>query len=352
MRVIAEPAFKDRHQNPYTWLLYTQMASLGVDIDEFSPRRLLQNKYTIWHRHWPELNLNEPNIAVAFSKTQALLMLMKIARSRGIKTVWTIHNLAAHERRHPQLEARFWNAFIPQLDGCISLSHAGMEAARERFPALKQLPNFVISHGHYRAEYPNQISTEKARAELGISNSAKVLLFFGKIRPYKNVPELIRIFQQYSDPEALLYIAGFPSVRDLKPEIEAAATSDPRIRMNLDFIPKEQAQIYFAAADLVILPYREILNSGSALLALSFNRPILVPQRGSLGELQEQVGAEWVRTYTGDINSGQIETALNWVMNTKRPKLAPLSLFEWQELARQTVDAYHTIVHLSKDIKM
>ncbi|HBL12377.1 MAG TPA: glycosyltransferase [Cyanobacteria bacterium UBA11162] len=343
MRVIAEPAFKDRYANPYTWLLYTQMTHLGVDIDEFSPLKLLQNKYAIWHRHWPERNLNNSNIAVAIAKTQALLFLMKIARSRGIKTVWTIHNLAAHERRYPHWEAKFWHGFISQLDGCISFSQAGMEAARERFPALKELPNFVISHGHYRAEYPNHISAGEARAELGIPTSAKVLLFFGKIRPYKNVTELIRIFRQLSDPEALLYIVGFPEVSDLKTEIEAEAISDSRIRINLDFIPKDQAQIYFAAADLVILPYREILNSGSALLALSFNRPILVPQRGSLGELQEQVGAEWVRTYTGDINPGHIETALNWVMNTKRSELAPLSVFEWKELARQTIDAYHTI---------
>ena len=343
MRVLAQPAFKDRNDNPYTWLLYTHMAALGVDVDEFSPRRLLQNNYIIWHRHWPERNLNDTNVLRAIAKTQALLLLMKSVRSRGVKIVWSVHNLSAHERLYPQLEAWFWKAFIRQLDGYISLSKSSMEAAQQRFPELRKLPGFVIYHGHYRAEYPADISSQAARASLGISPAAKVLLFFGKIRPYKNAPELIKAFRQFPDPNSRLYIVDSPEFPTLAEAIKQEAALDTRVHIYLDFISKDKAQIYFHAADLVILPYSEILNSGSALLALSFNRPILVPLRGSLAELQYQVGEEWVRTYAGEINSLQIEAALKWALSTPRPAQAPLGAFDWKELAHRTIDAYHAI---------
>lgn len=348
MHILARPAFKNRSDNPYNWLLYSSMQELGVDVDESSLKQCLQNRYAIWHLHWPELPLNQTSRRTAFTKIQALFLQMDWARSRGTKTVWTVHNLAAHEQRHPKLEAWFWQAFTHRLDGYISLSQAGMEAAQERFPQLKQLPGFVIPHGHYREEYPDFVSTQEARASLGIPPSAKVLLLFGRIRAYKNAAQLIQVFRQVPNPEAILYIAGSPEFPALAEELERVAASEPRVRMHLDFVPTDKAQLYFRAADLVILPYREILNSGSAVLALSFNCPVLVPLRGALGELQTQVGEEWVRTYEGELVPSHIEDALDWVLNTSRPKQAPLEALNWKELAQQTLAAYHAIADIRR----
>lgn len=343
MRLLAQPAFKSRDDNPYTWLLYTHVAALGVHVDEFSPRRLLQNNYTIWHRHWPERNLNDTNLVRAIAKTQALLLLMQQARARKVKIVWSVHNLAAHEQLYPQVEVWFWKNFIRQIDGYISLSKTGMVAAQERFPDLKHLPGFVVPHGHYRQEYQDCLSPQDSRNLLGIPTTAKVLLFFGNIRPYKNVPQLIRAFRQFSDQKALLYIVGCPNSKELAENIKHEAVSDPRIQLRLEFIPKNEAQVYFRAANLVILPYCEILNSGSALLTLSFDRPVLVPLQGALGELQNQVGKEWVSTYVGELTALQIEAAIEWALNTPRPNKAPLEAFEWKELAQQTIAAYNAI---------
>lgn len=346
MYILARPAFKNKADNPYNWLLYSYMKDLGVDIDESSPQKVIFNRYTIWHIHWPDLLLNNPNIVKAFIKIQALLAQMDWARSQGVKIVWTIHNLAAHERFYPKLEAWFWQAFIRRLDGYISLSKAGMEAAQKRFFDLRNIPGFVVPHGHYRGEYLDDISSQEARALLEIPHSAKVLLFFGKIRPYKNAPQLIQAFRQFSDPNTILYIVGRPEFPVLEQEIKTEAALDSRVQLHLDFVPKEKAQVFFRAADLVVLPYREILNSGSALLALSFNCPILVPLRGALGELQTQVGKEWVHTYTGDILPSQIEAALERALNTPRAKQAPLDAWDWKELAQQTIHAYKAIAQI------
>ena len=346
MRVLARPAFSSRQENPYNWLLYTYMKDLGVCVNEFSWQHAIANNHKIWHLHWPELPLNNQNFLKALIKTQALLLQIDWARSRGTQIVWTVHNLAAHEQFYPQLETWFWQAFIRRIDGYISLSNAGMEAAQQRFPALKNLPGFVIPHGHYRGEYEDGISPAAARAALGLPMSAKVLLFFGRIRAYKNVPQLIAAFRQLADSEAVLCIAGRPEFPALAEAIAREADLDKRIVTYLDFIPQDKAQLYFRGADLVVLPYREILNSGSALLALSFDCPILVPLRGTLGELQAQVGQDWVRGYTGEINSTHIKDALQWALNTSRPYQAPLQALDWQELAQQTVHAYKFVARI------
>ena len=71
------------------------------------------------------------------------------------------------------------------------------------------------------------------------------------------------------------------------------------MHLHLRSVPVEDVQAHFAAADLVVLPYRKTLNSAVALLALSFDRPVLVPNAGSMAELQREVGAEWVLIYEG-----------------------------------------------------
>jgi beta-1,4-mannosyltransferase len=102
--------------------------------------------------------------------------------------------------------------------------------------------------------------------------------------------------------------------------------------------------IYFRAAELIVLPYRDILNSGTALLSLSFNRPVLVPDRGAMKELREKVGRKWVRTFVGEINARELEQALTWVTQISRPSEPYLGDLEWPKLAEQTLHAYQEVI--------
>jgi beta-1,4-mannosyltransferase len=346
MQIYAQPAFKNRQFNPYNWLLYTQVQQLGVTVAEFSPRQLCPRPTTeprVWHLHWPDLYLKSPNRIKVWLKTQMLLRLMDLARLQGIKIVWTVHNLGSHEQYHPDLEACFWPAFTRRLDGYFSLTQTGIAAAQARFPHLGSLPGFVVPHGHYRQEYPQTVSREAARQQLGLSPDAKVILSFGRIRTYKNVPHLVRTFQQLPDPHTQLLVAGLPEPH-VAAELQALQTKgDTRIHWHLDFISEAMTPVYFQAADLVVLPYREILNSGGALLALSLNCPILVPDKGSLGELQAKVGAEWVRTYQGELTPLELEAGLAWAQTTPRAQTAPLEAFDWHQIARLTVAAYQSL---------
>ena len=95
-----------------------------------------------------------------------------------------------------------------------------------------------MPHPHYRGAYPENPAVD-ARAALGIARNAKVLLFFGQMRRYKNVPLLIDVFRQSCDPDAVLYIAGRPHADlALCEEIRARAAGDSRIHVEIAEIPE------------------------------------------------------------------------------------------------------------------
>lgn len=345
LSVIAHPALGHRGANPYTWLLYSHVQTAGgVEVEEYRGRRLLRSRFDVLHVHWPEGHLNQPSFADAVRRSISRLGLMAWARRRGTKIIWTVHNLHAHERLHPRLERWFWRRFLRSLDGYISLTRAGAAEALARFPELGRLPGFVVPAGHYRDAYGGAMDRHVARRALGIALDARVFAFAGLIRPYKNVPELVDAFARLVDRDAILVVAGEPKTSALAAQLEAAAKRDPRVRLHLRWIPDDEITTYLAAADLVVLPYREILNSGSAVLALSFDRPVLVPARGSLSELQEQVGTEWVRTYSGALSSSELSRAMTWAVESARLESPDLSELEWPRIAAATLSAYRTVI--------
>jgi beta-1,4-mannosyltransferase len=339
MRVVAYPAFSLREQNPYTRLLYGNM---DAQVSDFSYRRTLTTRCDILHFHWPEWELNAyTNAMQAAAWLRLKLLAMDWLRARGAKVVWTAHNLRAHDGLHPRLEKWFWSSFIKRVDAYIALTESGRCATLARFPSLSRVPGYVIPHGHYRNEYPNGAGAG-LREQVGLNPNTKILLFFGQIREYKNVLALIRAFRGM-EGDIVLCIAGRPGSERLAAEVRREAAVDRRVLLYLYDVPKERVQDFFRDADLVVLPYRDILNSGTALLSLSFGRPVLVPDRGAMGELRSMVGPEWVRTYSGEIDATAMVEALAWSLNSVRPSEPQLGELEWPNLAKQTLNAFAEI---------
>jgi hypothetical protein len=99
-------------------------------------------------------------------------------------------------------------------------------------------------------------------------------------------------------------------------------------------------QCYLRAADLVVVPFTELTNSGSALLALSFDRPILVPARGAMAEVQALVGGDWVYTYEEELTPDLLAAALDWAVKRPKDAVPRLDALEWPEIARRTLTCY------------
>ena len=138
--------------------------------------------------------------------------------------------------------------------------------------------------------FPNtDLTATEARQRLNIGNSEKTILFFGRIAPYKGLEYLVGAFQRLlSQPGGYrLIIAGKPETGcdaywGLVQEAIREDVHRGRILLRADFIPDDETEIYFKAADVFVLPYRYIYQSGVLFLGYNFGLPALAADVGSL----------------------------------------------------------------------
>ncbi len=283
-----------RRTNPYQSMLYGWDGEANAEalpvpsIEDLLSSTLPDlGKRLVYHLHW-----TAPILGPAKSEREAekkrieFLSSLDALRAKGATFVWTIHNVLPHECRFPEIESALRQGLADRAD----MIHVMCEASIELVSAHFTLPRGkvkVIPHPSYIDVYPNILDQERARAELGLPSDATVLCFFGGIRPYKGLPDLLDAFEAWAgtDTKSRLIVAGpagrFPDVERLRDRCEA----NPRIVSMFNPIPSSAVQIYLNAADVVVLPHRAVLNSGSLMLAYSFGRPVIAPASGCLDEL-------------------------------------------------------------------
>ena len=201
---------------------------------------------------------------------------------RNTKKIAIIHNLNPHEKRFFD---RFFNrCFLNAYDAFVVLSAAVKKEVLELKPDAKIA---LIAHPPYEGE-ANALDTQAARLQLGLDPEKKTLLFFGLIRPYKGLSELIAAFGLLDDSYQLL-IAG--EVYGDAQIYEQALQELPFANWKFvnRYLPDAEVDTYFAAADLVVLPYLNATQSGIRAMALSQKRAVLCTNVGGLAEgLQAQ----------------------------------------------------------------
>jgi glycosyltransferase involved in cell wall biosynthesis len=241
------------------------------------------------------------------------------------KFVWVVHNLEPHDGGSMKsgLTSRL---FLRLLNGVILLSRYSRDELHRLYRQTRSLPALVTVHGRYEpltGPPGNFVAAERRNR----------LLFFGMIRNYKNVDRLVAEACKVELAPFSLTVTGVCQDEDLECRIRAAAGEDMRIDLDIrnGFVPDEELERVIDAHDAVVLPYRNILNSGVALHALGRNKPILAPRIGSLPELQREVGEEWVHLFDGEITADHITRFLAGLDACTSP--APdLSAFEWRRI--------------------
>jgi D-inositol-3-phosphate glycosyltransferase len=148
----------------------------------------------------------------------------------------------------------------------------------------------VIPFGINNAVPNTSLSGAEARQRLGIREREKVVLFFGNITPYKGLEYLTVAFQKLlvNHQDMRLIIAGWPKNcdaywRSLRETLEGNIENG-KIHLRAEYIPDEDTELYFKAADVLVLPYRYIYQSGVLFLGFSFGLPVLAADVGSLKE--------------------------------------------------------------------
>lgn len=341
MLVAAVPAYRNRAVNPYNSLLYEAVQSAGVTVKEFGASTLMGPRPEVVQIHWPEWLFSAPTVARARVQARAFRLTISMLRARGSRIVWTVHNLDSHFGHQPALERRMWNWFTNHIDGWIALSHSTIGPVIDRYPRLANVPHTVVPHGHYRDVYPNYVSRSEARLQLGIPQDARVFGFVGSILPYKQVPLLARCFAELPGDDLRLVIAGNPKAGE---DDAIRSVDDGRIIYRPGFVPDSALQLYHRAADRMVLPYQSIQNSGSAILALSFDVPVLVPNLGAMGELAALTGDAWVQTYEGQLTPETLASAIETSPGLARPDLYDL---DWQVIGQQTAEFFDEVIALT-----
>jgi len=126
-------------------------------------------------------------------------------------------------------------------------------------------------------------SRADARVALGINDIAKVALFFGHVRPFKGLDIALRAWASLTS-DVLLVVAG-EAWWERADEYRALAKSLTNVRFDFRFIPDSEIATYFAATDVVLAPYRIEAQSGVALTAFHFARPVIASTVGGLPEI-------------------------------------------------------------------
>lgn len=148
----------------------------------------------------------------------------------------------------------------------------------------------VIPFGINNAVPCTDLTADEARRRLGLSSGDRTLLFFGNIAPYKGLEYLVDAFHHVAARgNYRLVIAGRPRPdaddywNALRTTIDADVRAG-RIITRIEFVPDVETEVYFKAADVVVLPYTEIFQSGVLFLGYSFGLPVIAADVGSMRE--------------------------------------------------------------------
>jgi len=344
VRVLVSPA-PVALENPYLVMLYDAMVHDPPEVNAFSSRALLRRADVI-HVHWPEYLVRWPQLPVAVFDVIKVVTLLGLARARGAAVVWTGHNLEPHELRRRRLWRIFFWLFLGQTDLLISMSSGATELLRARYPRIARTRTVVIPHGDYRYRYTGTPDVRAVRNELGI-DASPVFLAFGQVRPYKNLPGLVRALREMSPPEMSLrpqlVIAGKPIGTKLADEIRLAAQGDSQVHLLLRYVADDEVAGLFAVADVVVASYLpgSALNSGVALLALSFGRPVVLTDGAASRDLQSIVGADWVRLCDGTPDDAlRVAADLASEAGGRTQAMPDLSSLAWEAVGVRTLRAY------------
>lgn len=278
--------------------------------------------------HWPDEFFRSPTLRGAISLSKILIRVNFSRLWRGTRLIWVAHNAKPHEA---QRASRLlpW-CFVQSLDGVVFLSKYSLEVIHALYPATKRLPTLITVHGHYR-----DVMVTKPRPAVPGKNHIN-LVFFGQIRPYKNLERLVACARELTSSAMTLTIIGRAVDSGVTARLQSASEEVENIHLDLreESISNSALEAAIDLADAVILPYSNILNSGAAIMALSRNRPVIAPRAGSLVELEAQIGSSWLHLYEGELTVGLIKQFLAWMRNRVYAPEANLSPLEWGPISK------------------
>lgn len=252
--------------------------------------------YDIIHFQWPEevvgWNCENPDVIRRLEER------IRFFRSRGAHFVYTRHNVRPHYAN--DIISRAYDIIETQSDIVVHMGHFSADDFAARYP---QSRNVVILHHIYEYTYQEDISEARARQYLNLPQNAFIVTAFGKFRNREEIRMVLGAFHAWKRPHKLLLAPRlYPFSRRnrygknfLKRWLSRFGYYVVRPLLNRwlhlraggndDLVDSCDLPYYIAASDLVMIPRKDILNSGNIPLAFLYHKVVVGPDTGNNGEL-------------------------------------------------------------------
>jgi len=282
------------------------------------------------------------------------ILLMLYYKVLGKRVVITAHNVNAGKR---DLNDSFLNRISLKIQYCLS-DHIFVHTERMKRELVSDFSVrsgkvSVIPFGINETVPNTSLSTAEAKRQVGVGSSDKTLLFFGNIAPYKGLEYLIGAFTELlnSDGSYRLVIVGRPKGsenywKEMRQIIVCTGIGD-RVIEKIEYVPDEATELYFKSADVLILPYSRVFQSGVLFLGYSFGLPAIAADVGSLREeiIEGETGfvfkardasdlAKTIRKYFGSDLFTELESRRSEIKKYARER------YSWSKVAEITTAVY------------
>lgn len=211
--------------------------------------------------------------------------ILEKAIGRKTKKVFICHNVFPHERF--PMDRFLTKLVLKNGDGFIVHSKSDGEdlLTIKQNAVLKQNP-----HPTYNAFKIKNLTKEQARKELNKSNEEKMLLFFGFVREYKGLKHLLYAMPEIKEQIGqvkLMVVGSFGDDKEAYMQIIEELELSDCVEVIDGYTPDNEVEKYFAACDLVVLPYESATQSGIVQIAYGFEKPVIVTDVGGLPDVVE-----------------------------------------------------------------
>lgn len=257
-----------------------------------------------------------------------LLDLFLVKKLTKTKLVWTMHNLKPHNLAHQKIAEKAYKVFGRKCTWIRVFDENTASKASELY-GLNVNMFKVIPEGSY-VDYYNK-STDNNLIEP--SGDKIHFLYLGHLKRYKGVLESIDDIQRLNLPDWKYTIIGKCSDRSYFEELVQKASSDNRIVIQNEYIEDDQLAKYFAQCDYVYLPFKDIENSGSLILAMGFQKAIIAP---NIGVISTRLSSQPELLYNEsvlEIKNKLLNLTRGEIKKIGRANFEALKKYQWTDFA-------------------